>query len=82
MNELSVFIDESGDFGEYSHITPYYIVTLILHDQSSDITTQLQLLEGSLSEIGYPNHCIHVGPIIRRENEYSFVDITVRQKIL
>ena len=82
MKELSIFIDESGDFGEYSHLAPYYIVTLVLHDQSSDITGQLQLLEESLSEIGYSKHCIHAGPIIRRENEYELVDITVRQKIL
>lgn len=67
MKELSIFIDESGDFGEYSHLAPYYIVTLVLHDQSSDITGQLQLLEESLSEIGYSKHCIHAGPIIRRE---------------
>ena len=28
MKELSVFIDESGDFGEYNKISPYYIVTI------------------------------------------------------
>ena len=25
MNELSIFIDESGDFGEYDYRSPYYI---------------------------------------------------------
>ncbi len=34
MSELSVFIDESGDFGPYEHHAPYYIITLVFHDQS------------------------------------------------
>lgn len=33
MSELSVFIDESGDFGFYEHHAPYYIITLVFHDQ-------------------------------------------------
>ena len=28
MKELSVFIDESGDFGEYDDQAPYYIITM------------------------------------------------------
>ena len=28
MKELSVFIDESGDFGEYDDQTPYYIISI------------------------------------------------------
>lgn len=38
MSELSVFIDESGDFGSYEHHAPYYIITLVFHNQSSDIS--------------------------------------------
>lgn len=30
---LSIFIDESGDIGEYEPHSPYYIMTLILHNQ-------------------------------------------------
>lgn len=29
MKELSIFIDESGDFGEYDHHSPYYIITMV-----------------------------------------------------
>ena len=32
--ELSVFVDESGDFGEYDHHAPYYIISLVFHNQS------------------------------------------------
>lgn len=38
MKELSIFVDESGDFGEYNHRTPYYIISMVLHDQDVDIT--------------------------------------------
>lgn len=34
MREISVFVDESGDFGEYEKHSPYYIVTMVFHDQS------------------------------------------------
>ena len=30
MKELSVFIDESGDFGEYDDQAPYYIITILM----------------------------------------------------
>lgn len=38
MKELSIFVDESGDFGEYNHRTPYYIISMVLYDQDVDIT--------------------------------------------
>ena len=82
MNDLSIFIDESGDFGEYSNLAPYYIVALVIHHQKVDITDQLQHLENSLADMGFPHHCIHAGPIIRRENEYSFEELSTRQSIL
>lgn len=31
---LSIFIDESGDFGDYDYKSPFYILTLVLYDQS------------------------------------------------
>ena len=34
---LSVFVDESGDFGKVNNASPYYIVTLVLHNQSEDL---------------------------------------------
>ena len=42
MKELSVFIDESGDFGEYDDQAPYYIITMVFHDQSLSITDAVQ----------------------------------------
>ena len=45
MKELSIFIDESGDFGQTVNQSPYYIVTLLFHDQSDDITENITRLK-------------------------------------
>lgn len=82
MKELSIFIDESGDFGKYDYRCPYYIIAMVMHDQSHDITAELEKLERELDYIGYHNHCIHAGPIIRQEQEYRFESLEVRQKIM
>ena len=82
MKEISVFIDESGDFGDYEQHSPYYIVSMVFHDQSIDITKDIDKLEKQLSMIGYPNHCIHVGPIVRMEGKYKEIDYLERRRIL
>lgn len=82
MSELSIFIDESGDFGAYDYRSPYYIVSMVFHDQSIDITKDIDKLEKQLSMIGYPNHCIHVGPIVRMEGKYKEIDYLERRHIL
>ena len=42
MKELSIFIDESGDFGEVKEKPSYYLVTLVFHNQSNDISEQVK----------------------------------------
>ena len=82
MKELSIFVDESGDFGEYNKQSPYYIISLVMHDQSVDISEELTRLESQMEYLGWPKHCIHAGPIIRSEHEYKEYDLESRQKIL
>lgn len=82
MKELSVFVDESGDFGEYAKHSPYYIITIVMHYQSLDISEDLFHLENSLSDMGFANHCVHTGPLLRMEAEYRNLDIEIRQRIM
>lgn len=42
----------------------------------------LSLLEEKLSNLGWKNHCVHAGPVIRAEEEYRNYNIIDRQKIL
>ena len=69
---LSCFIDESGDFGPFEKHSPYYYVSVVLHDQKDDISENIRALESRAANEGYPNHSIHTGPLIRRENVYEF----------
>lgn len=48
MGKLSIFIDESGDFGEIKERPAYYLVTFVFHDQNKNIDKQVQKLEGSM----------------------------------
>lgn len=81
LKELSVFIDESGDFGEYSPHSPYYIITMVFHNQDVNIQENVQRLNTELSYLGLDNLCIHTGPIIRKEEIYKDMDIVERRRI-
>ncbi|MBR3684029.1 MAG: DUF3800 domain-containing protein [Lachnospiraceae bacterium] len=82
MKELSIFVDESGDFGEYSHHSPYYIITLVFHNQNDDISEDIKKFNNELVLLGFsPQHCVHNGPIIRREPPYKHLDIRERRRI-
>lgn len=68
---LSIFIDESGDFGPFKIHSPNYYVAMVFHDQAIDISENINALNYQLENIGYPNHTIHTGPIIRKELVYK-----------
>ena len=71
MRELSIHVDESGDFGDYSaKFAPYYIFTLVFHEQENDISGQIKTLDREMANLGYFNHVVHTGPLIRKEEVY------------
>jgi hypothetical protein len=79
--ELSVFIDESGDFGEYDYRSPFYIITMVFHDQDKSIQAAVDKLDQELSYLNLENLCIHTGPIIRKEESYNNMDVQERRRI-
>lgn len=80
-NELSIFVDESGDFGKYEPHNPYYIVSFIFHEQNKDISHDVAIFESQLRDIGFGGLCIHAAPIIRQEYEYRNMDLKNRRSI-
>ncbi len=83
MGQLSIFVDESGDFGEYSTHSPYYIITMIFHDQNKDIQQNINHLNESLENMGLgKDFAIHTEPIIRREEIYENMSPNERRAIL
>ena len=82
MRELSIFIDESGDFGEVKERPAYYLVTMIFHDQAVDISNEIVKLEESIRTSGFDIEYIHTGPVIRREQVFSSYSIDERRKLI
>ncbi len=83
MSELSIFVDESGDFGAYESHAPFYLFSLVFHNQGKSIGAPIRHLECNLRDLGFDSkHCFHAGPIIRREEDYQNLSITDRRKCL
>lgn len=82
MKELSVFIDESGDFGEIKKLPSYYLVTFVLHNQNNSIEEQVIKLEEGIRRSGVNVEYIHTGPVIRREEIFARYSIDERRKLL
>jgi len=81
MKELSIFVDESGDFGAYSKHSPYYLFSLVFHEQDKSIDGIVDELDRKVVEHGFPVHAIHTGPIIRNEGYYRRFSIADRKKL-
>lgn len=79
---LSIFIDESGDFGKFDKNCPYYLVTMLFHNQNDNIASEIVHLDSSLTMKGYEKHCLHTGPLIRKEEVYKLLSIDERKRIL
>ncbi len=71
MADLSIFVDESGDFGEYSPHSPYYIVTMVIHDQEKDIAPQIQKLDEEIQSLGYEKILSYTQPRLSEKKKCS-----------
>ena len=57
MKELSIFVDESGDFGPVAKHSPYYAVTMVFHDQDEAIEVSDEIIitnQGRIEQVGTP----------------------------
>lgn len=82
MRIQSIFIDESGDFGAYEPHCPYYLITLVFHDQGKPIGGEVAHLKRHVVELGFSDeHSIHSGPLIRREKDYAGLGMPERRKL-
>lgn len=82
MKTLSVFIDESGDFGESDNENSYYLVSFVFHDQLDLIEEITNKLQTSMREAGFIIEYLHTSPIIRREDAFEQFSIDERRKLL
>ena len=77
---LSIFVDESGDFGPYQSHCPFYLVSMVLHDQQLDLSHLIKEYDRHLADC-YEPHAIHTGPLIRREKPYTSWQCEARKKL-
>lgn len=78
---LSCFVDETGDFGEFDSHCPYYMVSVVLHEQNNSIQNQVDGIEQYLADLGFPHHALHAGPLVRRESDYANMQMEDRKKM-
>ena len=79
--ELSVFVDESGNFTYPDERSRFYIIALVLHHQADSITEQISTLNAKLARLRLENLCFHAGPIIRHEDGYEYMNWELRNCI-
>ena len=79
MSELSIFVDESGDKSTHAQ---YFILTLVLHDQSESITENISIYEQSLAATDIPNIPFHSEPLLNGHGGYEGLTLRHRKKLL
>ena len=82
MSELSIFIDESGDFGPVQNHNDYYLVSFVIHEQDNDISEEVKKLEKSVHDAGFNIEYIHTEPVIRREGIFYDLTLDERRQLL
>ena len=70
---LSVFVDESGKFQFPDPQSRFYIVGMVLHDQSFDAAGLIARLEADWLRMGLSDFCFHAGPLVRKEKGYRYM---------
>ena len=81
VREVHCYIDESGSYGKYTRHSPYYLVTLVMHDPENSIADNLRRLDEAMQPYGFTNHAIHTAPLIRKEGDYINLPVVTRKQI-
>lgn len=79
MRELSIFVDESGSDGLSNR---YYLLTVVMHDQSGSIAESIKAYEGALRAKGLPDIPFHASPLMNGKDLYSAFDLRTRKMLL
>ena len=56
---LSIFIDESGTYGNCESYEDKYVVGLVFHDQSIDVSSNIANFMSHLEMLNQKKHAIH-----------------------
>ncbi len=79
MSELSVFLDESGI---EEGVSRYYLVTLVMHNQSESIEPIVFDYERSIAAKGLANIPFHANPLKRANGAYENMEPADRKRLM
>lgn len=79
MREAGIFLDESDSDGMRDR---YYLLTLVVHDQESNIRPDVAMYEQSLQAKGLPDIPFHVSPLLNGHGKYEGMALADRKKSL
>ena len=79
MKELSVMVDESGEWGKLSE---YYLITLVFHEQSEPIEQHISRYERHLADAALPDVPFHAGPLLNGHDAYEGMPMSDRKRLL
>ena len=79
MRELSIFVDESGSDGLSDR---YYLLTVVMHDQSDSIANSIEAYEDALRAKGLPDIPFHASPLMNGKDLYSGLDPRTRKMLI
>lgn len=81
--QLSIFVDESGNFGDLNDSSHYRVVTMIFHDCAFDLSRQIAELDRANSDLGLDAGAFifHTAPLIRQEDEFRAMNRHLRGRI-
>lgn len=78
MEELSVFVDESGDVGE----SRYYLISLVFHEQSRGLESDLERYSKLINDKRLCDIPMHLGPLLTGHKDYEGLPIGQRKSHL
>lgn len=79
MRDLSIFIDESGSDGLTDK---YYLLTLVMHDQTDNLSNSIDSYERALVNKHLPNIPFHASPLMNGKGVYAPLDLRSRKILL
>ena len=81
VKQLDIYIDESGNFDNYSEHNLIYSVAFIMVDFNDDNSKSITLFENKLSKIIGGEHFVHTGNLVRGEKPYKGMLLKDRQDL-
>ena len=71
MKILSIYVDETGDFGPYNSKTPIYGVSFVLCENLDKCNCYLEKFNKRIKNKKQGDFALHAGPLIRNEGPYE-----------